>query len=347
MPPTLDIAGRLVGPDHPPLVIAEIGINHEGSLDKAVQMVDDAVAAGCECVKFQCHVIEDEMIPNDVVPGNADESIWDIMARCALSEPEDRRLKAYVESKGAIYLSTPFSRAAAERLEAMGVLAYKIGSGECNNYPLVEHIARYGKPIIVSTGMNDLASVRPPVEILRAHGVSFGLLHCTSLYPTPYEQVRLGAMVELQQAFPDAVVGLSDHTETIYACLGAVALGASILERHFTSSRDWPGPDVPISMIPEELAQLVEGSRAIHLARGGRKEILAAEQPTIDFAYASVVTLAPIAAGEVFTMDNLWVKRPGTGAIQAKHFEGLLGKRAARALTVNHQLDWDDIRDGD
>ena len=130
MPPTLDIAGRLVGPDHPPLVIAEIGINHEGSLDKAVQMVDDAVAAGCECVKFQCHVIEDEMIPNDVVPGNADESIWDIMARCALSEPEDRRLKAYVESKGAIYLSTPFSRAAAERLEAMGVLCLMVEKPE-------------------------------------------------------------------------------------------------------------------------------------------------------------------------------------------------------------------------
>ncbi len=212
---SFEIAGRPIGPAHPPFVIAEIGINHEGSFDKAVQMVDDAVAVGCECVKFQTHVIEDEMIPNDVVPGNAAESIWDIMVRCALTEEEDRRLKRYVEQKGAIFLSTPFSRAAAVQLEKMGVGAYKIGSGECNNYPLVEHIAKYGKPVILSTGMNDVDSVRPSVDILREHGVSYALLHCTSMYPTPYEKVRLGAMVELAEAFPDAVVGLSDHTTTI------------------------------------------------------------------------------------------------------------------------------------
>ena len=141
---------RVIGKDSQPLVIAEIGINHEGSLEKAIRMVDDACDSGCECVKFQCHVIEDEVIPaaRGVIPGNADESIWDIMSRCALSEKDDRFLKEYVESKGMIYLSTPFSRAAADRLEAMGVCAYKIGSGECNNYPLIEHVAGFGKPII-------------------------------------------------------------------------------------------------------------------------------------------------------------------------------------------------------
>src|SRR6266705_1810375 len=149
--PELSIAGRRVGRSHPPLVIAEIGINHEGSFEKAMQMVDEAARAGCECVKFQAHVIEDEMIPNDVIPGNAKESIWDIMKRCTLSEEQDAQLKSKTESLGMIYLSTPFSRAAADRLERLGVPAYKIGSGECNNYPLIEHIAKLGKPVLLST----------------------------------------------------------------------------------------------------------------------------------------------------------------------------------------------------
>jgi len=339
----LAIGGRDVGQEFAPFVIAEIGINHEGDLKKARRMVDDAKSAGCECVKFQSHVIEDEMIPNDVVPGNATESIWDIMERCALNEHEERELKEYVESNGMIFLSTPFSRAAAERLHAMDVSAYKIGSGECNNYPLIEHIAAYGKPVILSTGMNDIASIKPAVDIFRKHKIPYALLHCTSMYPTPYEKVRLGALGELRAAFPDAVLGLSDHTLTNYTCLAAVALGASILERHFTSDKSWPGPDINISMDPAELADLVTGSRAIHQALGGTKAILSEEQSTIDFAYASVVSIKPIEKGEMLTKQNIWVKRPGTGEILAANFERLLGKVAARAIPLNAQLSWQDI----
>ena len=334
---------RTVGLHHPPLVVAEIGINHEGDIDKAIRMVDDAHAAGCECVKFQCHVVEDEMIPNDVVPGNATESIWDIMARCALTEEEEYRLKAYVEEKGMFYLCTPFSRAAAVRLEKMGVQAYKIGSGECNNYPLVQHIASYGKPVILSTGMNNLSTVAPAVAVLRQAHVPFALLHCTSMYPTPYEKVRLGALHELAERFPEAVLGLSDHSIGNYACFAAVSLGASILEKHFTSDKTWPGPDVPISIDPHELQELITGSRAIHLALGGTKEILPEEQPTIDFAYACVVAIRDIAQGEQLTKDNIWVKRPGTGEIKAIHFESLLGKTAQRELPKNSQLNWSDL----
>jgi len=337
------IERRLVGDNAPPLVIAEIGINHEGDIAKAIRMVDDAALAGCECVKFQCHVIDDEMIPNDVVPGNATESIWDIMARCALSEAEDRRLKEYAEAKGLIYMSTPFSRAAADRLEGMGVTAYKIGSGECNNYPLVQHIAGFGKPVILSTGMNDLESIRPAVEILRSANVPYALTHCTSMYPTPYDKVRLGAIGDLRHAFPDAVVGLSDHSLGNYTCLAAVALGARILEKHFTSDKTWPGPDVPISMDPAELADLVRGSRAIFEALGGGKTILPEEQPTIDFAYACVVTIRAVKAGEEFSAANVWVKRPGTGEIKAKDFDRVLGRRAARAIPTNTQVRWNDI----
>ena len=337
------ISDRSIGREYPPLVIAEIGINHEGDIHKAFRMIDDAQAAGCECAKFQSHVIEDEMIPNDVIPGNATESIWNIMERCALSEAEERRVKEYVESKGMIFLSTPFSRAAADRLHRMDVPAYKIGSGECNNYPLIEHIARFGKPIILSTGMNDVESVRPAVEIFRRYKVPFALLHCTSMYPTPYDKVRLGAISQLQNEFPDAVIGLSDHTLTNYTSLAAVALGASILERHFTSDKSWPGPDINISMNPAELADLIAGSRAIHSALGGTKEVLAEEQPTIDFAYACVVAIADIKPGETFTEDNIWVKRPGTGQILAVDYPRVVGQTATRLVKKHAQLSWDDI----
>jgi sialic acid synthase SpsE len=334
---------RLIGENHPPLVIAEIGINHEGDINKAIRMVNDAFAAGCECAKFQSHVVDDEMIPNDVVPGNTTETIWDIMVRCALSETEEIRLKEYVESKGMIYLCTPFSRAAAERLHKMDVNAYKIGSGECNNYPLIKLIASYGKPVILSTGMNDIASVIPAVEILRLAKIPYALMHCTSMYPTPYDKVRLGALQELSGQFPDAVIGLSDHSIGNYTCFAAVALGARILEKHFTSDRNWPGPDVPISIDPSELKDLVEGSRAIFKAIGGKKNILSEEQPTINFAYACVVAIKDISAGEKLGMNNIWVKRPGTGEIKAVDFEKLLGKVAKRNLPLHTQLGWLDF----
>ncbi|EMT52252.1 MULTISPECIES: N-acetylneuraminate synthase family protein [Brevibacillus] len=336
----LIIGDRKIGPEHPPLVIAEIGINHEGSFDKAIQMIDDAASVGCECVKFQTHVVDDEMIPNNVIPGNAKESIWEIMNRCALTKEEERELKKYTEAKGMIFLSTPFSRAAAVQLEELGVLAYKIGSGECNNYPLIEHIARYGKPVILSTGMNNLESIEKAVAILRKHNTPFALLHCTSIYPTPYDKVRLGALEELAQAFPDAVLGLSDHSLSNYPSLGAVALGARILERHFTSDKSWPGPDISISMDPTDLKELIEGSRAIFQALGGRKNVLKEEQPTIDFAYACVVAIRDIRAGEELSMENIWVKRPGTGEIKAEHFDSLLGKKALSPIKQNEQIRW-------
>ncbi len=337
------IGKRQVGAAYPPLVIAEIGINHEGVFEKAVKMIDDAARVGCECVKFQSHIIDDEMIPNRVIPANAKESIWEIMDRCALSENEEAKLKEYTESKGMIFLSTPFSRAAAERLKRIGLAAYKIGSGECNNYPLVEHISRYGKPVILSTGMNNIKSIGRSVRILNDADVPLAIMHCTSMYPTPYNKIRLGAIAELKAAFPIAVVGLSDHSLSNYPCLAAVALGASLIERHFTSDKRWPGPDIPISMDPKELRELIEGSRAIHESLGGSKNILKEEQPTIDFAYACVVATRDIAAGERFSADNIWVKRPGTGQIKAEHYNRVLNKRARSEIKKNEQIVWSKI----
>ena len=226
----------------------------------------------------------------------------------------------------------------------MGVSAYKIGSGECNNYPLINHIAEFGKPIILSTGMNDIPSIEKAVDIIRSHEVDFALLHTTNIYPTPEKLVRLGAMTEIKENFTDAVVGLSDHTTSNYACFGAVALGASILERHFTDDMSRPGPDIVCSMDPSSLEDLIRGTKIIRQERGGVKGAIAEEQKTIDFAYACITTINPIKKGELLTMDNIWVKRPGTGEIKAIDFDRVLGKSASRDIARDTQIEWADIK---
>lgn len=343
--PTMHVGNRPIGEKYPPVIIAEIGINHEGSLETAFELVDAAVSSGIEIIKHQTHVVEDEMIPaaKKIIPGNADISIYEIMERCALSEDDEIKLKEYIESKGAIYLSTPFSRAAADRLERMDVCAYKIGSGECNNYPLIEHVAAFGKPMIISTGMNDIQSVAKSVDIVRNNNVPYALLHCTNIYPTPSHLVRLGAMEQIKKQFPDAVIGLSDHTTSNFACLAATALGASILERHFTDRMDRPGPDIINSMDPINLKELIVGSQEIAKMRGGEKEAVAEEKPTIDFAFATVVSIRDIQAGDTFSKDNIWVKRPGTGPIPAESFNNVIGLRATRNIAADKHLQPDDI----
>ena len=332
------IAGRPIGDEHRPFVIAEVGINHEGDVSKALQLVDAAREAGADCVKFQCHITGAEMIPTDMTPGDiSTDRLWDIIERCELSEDDERRVQARCVEKGILYMSTPFSREASDRLEHMGVPAFKIGSGECNNLPLLDYIAGKGNPIILSTGMNDLSSIEQSVATVAAHGCPLMLMHCTSMYPTPYNKVRLGAIAELRARF-DLPVGLSDHSLGIYTCLAAVALGACVLEKHFTISRQWPGPDISLSIEPHELAELVGGSRAVFEASGGHKTILVEEQPVIDFAYASVVTIRRVARGERFTPENTWVKRPGTGPLHARELHRVLGRTARRDVPENWQV---------
>ena len=346
MHPFFEIAGRKVGYDYKPLVIAEIGINHEGSLETARQMIDAAYNAGVEVIKHQTHIVEDEMssAAKKTIPSNADISIYEIMRRCSLSEEEEWEMKRYTESKGMIFISTPFSRAAANRLQKWNVPAYKIGSGECNNYPLVEHIASFGKPVILSTGMNTIESINKAVAILKKYLVPFALLHTTNLYPTPNHLVRLCAISELQKAFPDAVIGLSDHTVSNHACLGAVALGASILERHFTDSMERPGPDIICSMDVQACKELIEGASILFQQRGGMKVPAAEEQVTIDFAFATICSIKPIKAGDVFTEENIWVKRPGKGGILAEHYKDVLGKIATTDIPLDEQIPWSSIQ---
>lgn len=343
--PAFAIAGRPIGYDHEPLIVAEIGINHGGSLEVACAMADAAAAAGAEIVKHQTHVLEDEMTEDakSIIPGNTDVSIWEVMETNRLTLEEEARFKAHVESLGMVFLSTPFSRAAADWLEGQGVAAYKIGSGEIDNLPLIRHVAGFGKPMILSTGMQDVEGVRAAVEIVRKAGTPFALLHCVNLYPTPPELLRLGAIGELEAAFPDAVIGYSDHSLDNTPCVGALALGAAIIERHFTDSRTRPGPDISCSMEPQELSALIEAGRVLRLARGGKKARAAEEEVTYRFARASVVTIAPVQAGDLFDERNIWVRRPGTGEIPAREFDLVLGRRATRDIAAGRQLGRADV----
>ena len=341
----MKIGTREIGPEHPPLVIAEIGINHGGSLAVAKEMVRLAAASGCECVKHQTHILEDEMTDEakEIFPPNADVSIWEVMARCALSQDDEIELKRYTESLGMIYLSTPFSRAAAEFLESIGVLAYKIGSGEADNLPLIRHIARLGKPVILSTGMQTIESIRASVDILQASGVDFALLECTNLYPSPPEIVSLRGVKDLQDAFPGVPVGFSDHSIGPEMALASVALGACILERHYTDTRYRIGPDIINSMDPSELRHLIDRSREIWIASRNPKERTAAEEPVYRFARASVVADRDLPEGHVITEADIWARRPGSGEIAGYDFDKVVGKRLTRAVTRNTQLKWEDV----
>ena len=341
----MKIGNREISPSHPPLVIAEIGINHGGDLEVAKNMVRLAALSGCECVKHQTHIVEDEMTDEakQIFPPNADVSIWDVMAQCALSREDEAELKRYTEELGLIYISTPFSRAAADFLETLDVSAYKIGSGEADNLPLIRHIARKGKPVIMSTGMQTIETLQESVQILEDAGIEYALLECTNLYPSPPEIVSLQGVTDLKAAFPNAVVGFSDHSIGPEMALASVALGASILERHYTDTRYRKGPDIINSMDPAELRFLIDRSREIHTALMNPKQRTGPEEDVYRFARASVVADANLSAGHVITEADIWARRPGSGEIAGFDFDKVVGKTLKVAVTRNQQLKWSDF----
>jgi N-acetylneuraminate synthase len=328
MTPFIEIAGRKIGEDYQPFFIAEIGINHGGDIDLAMDMIDDARKTDAQCVKFQCHIPEEEMIPS--CPN------YDTIKHCSFSEEQEMGLKVYAEAKGMVFLSTPFSFAAVDRLENMRVSAYKIGSGECNNGPLIEYIASKKKPVILSTGMNDVNSILNACAILDMNQVPYALLHCVSAYPTEYENMNLRRVTGLKALFPNVVVGYSDHTTSVYPALGAIALGASIIEKHFTSSLMIEGPDIPISANPLEFSEMVRLGNIIY--RSLRGEHTEEEEKTRLFAFASVVSIKDIKRGEKITKNNIGVKRPGTGEIPANGLYGCYDKLAVCDIPKDAQL---------
>ena len=341
----MKIAHREISPTQPPLVVAEIGINHGGSLDVAKGMVLAAAKAGCEMVKHQTHFVDDEMTDEAkaIFPPNADKSIWHVMEECALGKDDEIALKRYAESLGMIYISTPFSRAAADFLAEIGIPAFKIGSGECNHVPLIRHIASFGKPVIMSTGMQTIDSLRPSVQALDEAGIEYALLECTNLYPSPPEIVSLQGIGELQRAFPKAVIGFSDHSIGPEMAIASVALGACILERHFTDTRYRKGPDIPCSMDPAELRFLIDRSREVHTALMNPKVRTGPEEDVYRFARGSIVADRELPLGHVITAQDIWARRPGSGEISVQHFDRLIGARLTRSVRRNQQLRWSDL----
>ena len=338
----MKIGNRSIGPNEPPLIIAEIGINHGGSLDVAKSMVDLIVHSGCECVKHQTHIIEDEMTEEAkaIFPPNANKSIWDVMKECSLKLDEEQELKEYAENLGLIWISTPFSRMAADFLDEIDVPAFKIGSGEADNLPLINHIAQKGKPIIMSTGMQSIKSLENSVNILEKSRVEYALLECTNLYPSPPEIVSLQGIQELKQAFPKALVGFSDHSIGPHIALASVALGACIIERHFTDTRYRGGPDITCSMDPAELRLLVDRSVEIHRALMNPKQRTKQEEDVYKFARASVVADKDMTAGHIITDKDIWVRRPGSGEVPGYKYNDIIGKKLRLDVKKNHQFKW-------
>ena len=341
----MKIGNREISPSRPPLVIAEIGINHGGDLEVAKNMVRLAALSGCECVKHQTHIVEDEMTDEakQIFPPNAEVSIWDIMAQCALSCEEEAELKRYTEELGLIYISTPFSRSAADFLETLNVPAFKIGSGEADNLPLIRHIAQKGKPVIMSTGMQTIETLQESVKILEDSSIEYALLECTNLYPSPSEIVSLQGITDLKNAFPNAAVGFSDHSIGPEMALASVALGALILERHYTDTRYRKGPDIINSMDPAELRFLIDRSREIHTALMNPKQRTGPEEDVYRFARASVVADVDLAVGHVITASDIWARRPGSGQIAGFEFDKVIGKKLKVAVKRNQQLKWSDF----
>lgn len=336
----IKIGTRKIGPNFKPLVIFELGINHNGNLKLAKKIVDDAIKAGAEIIKHQTHIPEDEMSleAKKIIPINANKNIYDLIEECSLNESEEMQLKKYIEKKGAIFLSTPFSRKAVDRLVKFKVKAFKIGSGECNNYPLVDYIASFGKPIIISTGMNDVNSIKKAVKILKKRKVQYAILHTTNLYPTRHDQVRLNALLELKKEFPNTVIGLSDHTGDNYTSYASIALGASIIEKHFIDNNSRKGPDISASVNTKQMIDLIKGVNLIHKAIPGGIKPIPREKKTANFAFASVVANQDLKKGTILDQNNIWVRRPGNGDFSALEYYSLIGKKIKSKVKKNTQI---------
>ena len=339
------IGNRKIGHKFKPLIVCELGINHGGSLSVAKKMVDLAHINGADAIKNQTHIVDAEMIDvaKKVIPSNANKSIYRVIKENCMSFDNEIKLKKYVESKKMIYLSTPFSKEAALKLNELGIKAFKIGSGECNNLPLIEIISKFKKPIILSTGLNDLKSIKESVKIIEKNKINYALLHCISEYPANYKNLKLDYIYTLKKNFPKAIVGYSDHSIGITPCISALAKGACIIEKHFTDSKQRRGPDIICSMDSKELFFLKKSAEIVYFSNGSNKKISKIEKKTANFAFASVVSIKNINKGEKLSKKNIWVKRPGLGDFLAVDFKKLLGKKTKKFIIKNNFIKKNEI----
>ncbi len=340
----IQIGSVTIGEGKPVVTIAEVACQHGGAMANAKRLIDAAKESGADIVKFQLHVPEAEMVAGTIKfwGGTMD----DVLKKAQFGTYEEHKgLKEYCAKVGIQYLCTPFSIAAADILEKVGVDGYKTGSGELTNLPMMRHLAKKGKPMIVSTGMCTMDEIADTVKVLEQEGANFALTHCLSEYPPVYEDMHLGVIQKLKEKF-GILVGSSDHSPEIYSAIVAVALGATIIEKHFTLP-DLNGPDDVVSLSPAQFKEMVRVIRGIEQATDSEKKLSEKELVTRAWAHHSVIAARDIKQGEILNSQNLVVKRPGTG-IPSKYLdmlysEKLIGKKAAKDLAFNTILQWVDV----
>lgn len=327
------IEDKLIGEEEPCFIIAEAGVNHNGSVELAKKLIDAAKDAGADAVKFQTFktenvVVKDAQKAEYQKETTGEGSQYEMIKKLELTEEGFRELADYAEKKDIMFLSSPFDKESVDLLYELDVPAFKVGSGEITNFPLLRHIAKKEKPIILSTGMSTLGEIEEALDVIRSEGVEdIILLHCVSNYPARIEDVNLRAMGTLKQAFK-LPVGFSDHTLGITAPIAAVALGACVIEKHFTLDRNLPGPDHKASLEPDELKEMVKDIREVEKALGnGIKKPTKEEEEVKKVARKSIVAKVDIPEGAIITEDMLDVKRPGTG-IEPKYLKFIIGRKA-------------------
>jgi N-acetylneuraminate synthase len=330
-------------------IIAEAGVNHNGSLDLALQLVDAAKASGADAVKFQTFRADllatrsAHKAPYQERTTEKTESQFEMLQRLQLDAAAHRRLIDYCRQVGIQFLSSPFDMQSADLLETMNAALYKVPSGEITNLPFLQHIARKHRPMILSTGMSTLGEVEEAVQVILAEGAKqLTLLHCVTEYPAPYEQVNLRAMQTLKLAF-GMPVGYSDHTPGSEIAIAAVAMGAEVIEKHFTLDRSLPGPDHHASLEPVELEQMVMAIRHVESALGtGIKAPAACELPNISVARKSVVAARALPKGHQFSTGDLDIKRPGSG-LAPKLLPALIGRTLRVSVEKDEIIHWDHL----
>ncbi|MES9692912.1 N-acetylneuraminate synthase [Bacillus toyonensis] len=341
-----NIVSLLQGEKRETYIIAEVGVNHNGSMDLAKKSIDLAVEIGADAVKFQTFKTEklvSKFAPKaDYQTANTQskESQMEMLKRLELSFNDFRELKVYCEDKGIDFLSTPFDEESAHFLNEIGVSAFKIGSGDLNNTPFISFLDTFKKPILLSTGMSELKEVEETLAVMRQSPVI--LLHCTSNYPAPLEDVNLNAMTTMKSKF-NKLVGYSDHTSGVEVSVAAVAMGAKIIEKHFTLDKNLPGPDHKASLNPEEFSELIFSVRSIERALGdGVKRCMPSEKNTKIVARKSIVANANLNKGQKITEDMIIIKRPGTG-IEPKYYNKIMGRKLAKDIKMDETITWDDL----
>ena len=346
----IKIANRTIGEGEPCFIIAEAGVNHNGDISLARQLIDVAKEAGADAVKFQTFSAEKiatryaEKAEYLKRTTKQEESHYDILTKQELSEKAHLELKDYTERRGIMFLSTPYDKGSVDLLVRLGVPALKVSSADITNHPLLAHVAAQKLPVILSTGMSTLDEVEDAVGVTKSTGnEQLILLHCNFNYPARMEDINLRAMDTLRQAF-GFPVGYSDHTMGFEVSLAAVTMGAVVIEKHFTLDRNLPGPDHLASLEPTELKNMVTGIRNVELALGSPEKCPTGEEiPNRQTSRRSIVAATDIPEGTVITNDMLDAKRPGTG-ISPKHFDALVGRKTLSVIKKDELITWDKVR---